>query len=224
MTAKNENESEHKNKDSIPIKVIKRLPLYHRYLSNLIDREVERISSDKLGKKLGLTSSQIRQDLSCFGSFGQRGYGYNVQKLHKEIGKILGINRNMQMVLIGAGNLGKAIANYPNFSQRGFFIKAIFEQDQKLVGEKINGISVYKIDELAAYLDNFEIEVGIIATPPGPAEEIVKILIDNGIKGIWNFAPTTFDIKSDVVIENVHISESLFTLSCRIKEKYESSI
>ncbi|MFW6257106.1 MAG: redox-sensing transcriptional repressor Rex [Bacillota bacterium] len=203
----------------IPIRVINRLPVYHRSLSNLLDRGVERISSARLGEKLGLTSSQIRQDFNCFGSFGRRGYGYNIQKLHDEIGKILGINEGMKMVLIGAGNLGKAIANYPKFSQRGFVIKAIFEKDSELVGNKINGIPVYDVEKLDVFLNKCDIDIGIIATPPGPAKQLAKVLIDKGVKGIWNFAPTTFDFNNNVVIENVHISESLFSLSCRIKEE-----
>ncbi len=223
MSGKSKNNNPKSNpKGPMPIKVIKRLPIYYRYLFDLMERRVERISSGKLGEKLDLTSSQIRQDLSYLGSFGQRGYGYNVYELHDEIGKILGINRNMQMVLIGGGNLGKAIANYPKFSQRGFLIKAIFDRDLDLIGEKINGVPIYNVNKLAAYLDNFEIDIGIIATPPEAAEEMAQILINNGIKGIWNFAPVTFDIRNDVLIENVHISESLFTLSCRIKEKYEN--
>lgn len=215
---KGSNEGKKNRKGPIPIKVIKRLPIYHRYLSSLLDREVESISSAKLGEKLDLTSSQIRQDLNYFGSFGQRGYGYNVKELYKEISKILGIDENRQMILIGAGNLGKAIANYSKFKQRGFIIKAIFENDLDLVGKKVNQIPVYNVKKLVDYLNQCDIEIGIIATPAEPAEELANVLKNNDIKGIWNFAPTTFDLGGDVVVENVHISESLFTLSCRMKE------
>lgn len=209
-----------KKERAIPVSVIKRLPIYYRYLTMLLSREVERISSRELAAKLGVTASQIRQDLSHFGNFGQRGYGYRVKELQKTIGEILGLNNNMQLVLVGAGNLGRAIVNYPNFSKRGFYFKAIFDNNEEVIGEFIGGIKVLHLDDLAGYLEENEIDIGVIATPPEAAVEIAHQLVRGGVKGIWNFAPVSLNLDKEVIVENVHISESLLTLSFRIKEKY----
>ncbi len=209
-----------KTEKAIPISVIKRLPIYHRYLNKLIDRDVEHISSKQLAEKLGVTASQIRQDLSHFGTFGQRGYGYRVNDLAKAIGEILGVNNKLHMVLVGAGNLGGAIINYPNFSKRGFIITAIFDNDPAKVGTKIAGCIVLSIDSLREYLESHAIDIGILAIPAEDTYEIVKIFEECNIKGLWNFAPVSLNLEN-VLVENVHISESLMTLAYQIKEMDE---
>jgi len=211
-----------KKEKAIPISVIKRLPIYHRYLNILINRDVENISSKLLAEKLGVTASQIRQDLSHFGTFGQRGYGYRVSDLAKAIGEILGVNNKLNMVLIGAGNLGSAIINYPNFSKRGFLITAIFDNDPKKIGKKIANCTVLNIDTLRVYLESHTIDIGILAIPAEDTHEIVKIFEECKIKGVWNFAPVSLNMEN-VLVENVHISESLMTLAYQIKEKYKNN-
>ena len=210
-----------KEKDAIPVNVIKRLPLYHHYLSKLKSRKIERISSKKLAEKLDLSASQIRHDLNYFGKFGQSGYGYSVEKLYKEIEKIMGIDTVKHMVLIGAGNLGKALIQYSHFGKRGFYFDAVFDVDSELVGNEINNIPVLHIDRLEKYLKTNNIDIGVITTPEEAASNIAQKLVKGNVKGIWNFTPTTFDLKEEVIVENVHISESLFSLSCRMKEKFE---
>lgn len=211
--------TENKNK-SIPIRVIKRLPIYHRYLDTLELNGIERISSRELAGKLGLTSSQIRQDLSHFGTFGQRGYGYDVSNLKNAIGKILGLDNKFSIVLVGAGNLGKAIANYPGFKKRGFYLKGVFDVNLELIGTDIDGLTVLHIDFLTDLLAKQNIDIGVIATPPEVAADLARVLIKGGVKGIWNFAPVNLNLGKGAIVENVHISESLLTLSFRIKEQY----
>jgi redox-sensing transcriptional repressor len=210
--------------NGIPISVIKRLPVYYHYLSLLITREVEKISSRELAKKLGTTASQIRQDLSHFGNFGQRGYGYRVEELHQVIGKILGLDSTMNLVLVGAGNLGRALANYPNFKKRGFIIRGIFDNNRKIIGEVIAGCKVLPVETLADFLNDNSIDIGIIAIPPENANDIARILVDGGVKGIWNFAPVNLNPGKGVLVENVHISESLMTLSFRIRDKFKEDL
>ena len=181
--------------------VIRRLPRYYRYLGELIESGVQRISSKELSTRMKVTASQIRQDLNNFGGFGQQGYGYNVQYLYEEIGKILGIDRNHNMVIIGAGNLGKAIVNYSDFEKRGFVIKGIFDNNPKIKGTKIRGIEVRMM------------------IPKRAAKEVAKIVADAGIKAIWNFAHTDLNLSDDVIVENVHLSESLMRLSYTIANR-----
>src|SRR5690554_285660 len=200
-----------KRESLIPISVIKRLPVYYRFLTNLMNKDVERISSSELADKLGITASQIRQDLCHFGSFGQRGYGYRVKKLQKAIGNILGLNQEINMVLVGAGHLGTAIANYPNFKNRGFYIKAVFDKDPGKIGRRLAGCTIMEIEYLEEYLKNNEIDIGILAIPVESTSEVAKLFEENGVKGIWNFAPISLKLKNGIKIENVHISESLMT-------------
>lgn len=206
----------------IPNSVIKRLPLYHRYLCQLMRQKVDRISSQKLAGELGLTASQIRQDLNYFGNFGMRGYGYNVKELHNEIAQIIGLKEQRQLVIVGAGRLGRVLIDYPDFKEMGFYFRALFDNDPELIGREINGKKIYNIARLEQYLQENRIDIGVITTPPEPAREIAEILVNGGVKGIWNFAPTTFNFDQEqVVVENVCIGESLFTLTCRIKEQIE---
>lgn len=201
-------------KKNISMAVIKRLPKYHRYLNELVNNEVDRISSKELSEKIGFTASQIRQDLNCFGDFGQQGYGYNVKDLHYQICNILGITKEYKTIIIGAGNIGQAIANYINFQKMGFKTYAIFDINPKLFGLKIRDIEIQDIDYLEPFLQQNSIDIAIICVPPKNAQAVCNIIVKNGVKGIWNFAPVDLIAPEDVMIENVHLSESLLTLTC----------
>ena len=200
----------------IAIAVIKRLPVYQRYLSELQRNQIERISSGELAVKIGITASQLRQDLNCFGSFGQQGYGYKVNDLLHEVNKILGLDHNTFMVLIGAGNLGRAILSYPNFYNRGFIFQAAFDQQIISGYSAIGEVQIQPVDELSAYLKNHLVDIGVITTPAVGAQAIADILVAGGVKGIWNFAPVPLKVPENVVVENVHISESLLVLSYQL--------
>lgn len=193
--------------------VISRLPRYYRYLGDLLGAGVERISSSDLSKKMHVTASQIRQDLNNFGGFGQQGYGYNVKYLYTEIGKILGLDRCHNFIIIGAGNLGQALANYASFERSGFILKSLFDVNPRLEGVTIRGIPVRMVDELEDFLKNNDIEIAALTLPKSKAIEVADILVDNGVKGIWNFAHTDLSLPKDVVVENVHLSDTLMKLS-----------
>lgn len=204
---------------NVSMAVIRRLPKYHRYLKDLLDKEIYRISSRELSRLIGFTASQIRQDLNCFGGFGQQGYGYNVEELYKEIGKILGLNKSYTTVIIGAGNLGQAIANYPSFNRYGFKLLGLFDVNPKLIGMKIRDIDIFDLDTLEDFIKNNDVEIGIICTPKEVAQEVADKLSNANVKGIWNFAPVDIKVPNDVIVENVHLSESLFILSYLLNEK-----
>ena len=193
--------------------VISRLPRYYRYLGDLLEAGVERISSSDLSKKMHVTASLIRQDLNNFGGFGQQGYGYNVKYLYTEIGKILGLDRCHNFIIIGAGNLGQALANYASFERSGFILKSLFDVNPRLEGVTIRGIPVRMVDELEDFLKNNDIEIAALTLPKSKAIEVADILVDNGVKGIWNFAHTDLSLPKDVVVENVHLSDTLMKLS-----------
>ena len=193
--------------------VISRLPRYYRYLGDLLEAGVERISSSDLSKKMHVTASQIRQDLNNFGGFGQQVYGYNVKYLYTEIGKILGLDRCHNFIIIGAGNLGQALANYASFERSGFILKSLFDVNPRLEGVTIRGIPVRMVDELEDFLKNNDIEIAALTLPKSKAIEVADILVDNGVKGIWNFAHTDLSLPKDVVVENVHLSDTLMKLS-----------
>ena len=201
---------------SISAAVITRLPRYYRYLSDLQSENVERISSDELSKRMGVTASQIRQDLNNFGGFGQQGYGYNVEYLRTEIGKILGLDKVHNMVIIGGGNLGRALAGYANFESRGFVVKGIFDSNPELVGTKIRDIKIMSMGVLETFLKENDIAIVALAIPRGDAVSVAKKLYDCGIRAIWNFAHVDLDLPSDAFVENVHLSESLMQLSYRL--------
>ncbi len=196
--------------------VIKRLPRYYRYLGELLENDVERISSNELSKKMKVTASQIRQDLNNFGGFGQQGYGYNVKYLRTEIGKILGVDNNHNFVIIGAGNLGQALANYNSFERSGFVLKGIFDVNPRLEGVTIRGIPIRMMDDLKAFIKENEIEIAVLTIPKMKAIEVADMLAETGIKGIWNFAHTDLQLPDHVIVENVHLSESLMRLSYRV--------
>lgn len=200
-------------KRDISMAVIRRLPKYYRYLAELMDNDVDRISSKELSEKIGFTASQIRQDLNNFGDFGQQGYGYNVKDLYNEIGSILGLDENYNIAIIGAGNIGQAIANYTNFDKMGFNLKGIFDVNPKLLGLKIRDVEIRDIDKLESFLKEEKIHIGVICVTKSNAQDVCNTLIKNGVKGIWNFAPVDLNGADNVVIENVHLSESLLTLT-----------
>ena len=196
--------------------VIRRLPRYYRYLGELLENGVERISSNDLSKKMNVTASQIRQDLNNFGGFGQQGYGYNVKFLYTEIGKILGLDETHNIVIIGAGNLGQALANYAAFEKRGVMLKGIFDVNPRLEGMTIRGVPVQMMDELKRFLEKNNIEIAVLTIPKTKAVEVANFLVENGVKAIWNFAHTDLNLPEEIIVENVHLSESLMRLSYNI--------
>lgn len=196
--------------------VITRLPRYYRYLGELLESGVERISSNELSVRMNVTASQIRQDLNNFGGFGQQGYGYNVKYLYAEIGRILGIDRQHNLIIIGAGNLGQALANYANFEKRGFIIKGMFDINPRLIGLVVRGIEICGVDDLEQFIRDNNVQMAALTIPKTKAPEIADRLVDAGIKAIWNFAHVDLNVPDDVVVENVHLSESLMRLSYRV--------
>ena len=203
--------------------VIARLPRYYRYLQDLLEEGTERISSNELSKRMQVTASQIRQDLNNFGGFGQQGYGYNVQYLFEEIGKILGLDREHNIIIVGAGNLGQALANYVEFEKKGLMIKGIFDVNPRLIGNTVRGIEIRIIDEVEAFIRDNKIEIAALTVPKSKAEDMAKLLVTYGIKGIWNFANIDLHTIENVVVENVHLSESLMKLSYRTSMFIKSS-
>ena len=182
----------------------------------LLESGTERISSGELSERMQVTASQIRQDLNNFGGFGQQGYGYNVKHLHTEIGKILGLDQDYNMIIIGAGNLGQALANYVKFEKNGFLVKGLFDVNPKLKGVAVRGIVIRMTDELPAFLQEHDIQIAALTLPKQYAKEMADFLVDHGIRAIWNFAHTDLHLPEDVIIENVHLSESLMQLSYNI--------
>jgi len=203
--------------------VIRRLPRYRRVLKELMKRGIERISSNDLSLLIGYTASQIRQDLNNFGGFGQQGYGYNVEGLYAQIGAILGLDREYRMIIVGSGNLGQAIANYATYYRAGFVVSAIFDVNPKLIGISINGIEVQDYENLEAFLEKNHTDIGIICTTKGSAQDVANKLMEGGVKGIWNFAPVDIEVRDDVALENVHLSDSLNTLAYYISHSQKES-
>ena len=193
--------------------VIKRLPRYYRYLGEILDSGMERISSGELSSRMKVTASQIRQDLNHFGGFGQQGYGYNVKYLHEEIGKILGLDKKHNMIVIGGGNMGQALSKYASFERNGFNIKGIFDINPELVGKTIGKVPIYPTSSLQEFIKNENIEIAALTLPKAAAPEMADLLVACGIKAIWNFAHTDLVVPKDVVVENVHLFDSLMRLS-----------
>lgn len=204
-------------KENISDAVIRRLPRYYRQLTDLYSRGVVRISSHSLGQEMNITASQIRQDFSCFGEFGQQGYGYNVEELRSEIGHILGVDNDHHLIMIGAGNLGHALMqNFP-FSQTGFTVDAAFDVSPQLIGTSINGIPIYSIADVDSYVKNHTVDVVVLTIPQSVAQKTANHLIDLGIRGVWNFTNVElFSSEPEVKFENIHFADSLLTLSYRI--------
>ena len=197
--------------------VIGRLPRYFRYLGELKDEGVERISSQDLSELMKVTASQIRQD---FNNFGQQGYGYNVEYLYNEIGKILGLDKQHNFIIIGAGNLGRALGNYMNFERRGFIFKGMFDQNPELVGRDVRGVKVMAMDKLNEFVRDNEIDIAVLTIPKTSAVGVAEQLVQNGIKAIWNFAHVDLNVPDGIQVENVHLSDSLMKLSYNIN-RYE---
>lgn len=206
-------------KRRISMAVIKRMPRYYRHLAELLRNDVDRISSKELSEKIGFTASQIRQDFNNFGGFGQQGYGYNVRELFTETGKILGLDKTYKTVIIGAGNIGQAIANYTRFDKFGFDLKAIFDANPKLIGVQIRDVEIKDIDSLEDFLSKNQVDIGIICVPTSVAQKQVDVLVKGGVKGIWNFAPIDITVPKDVAMESVHLSDSLLTLVYLMNDK-----
>lgn len=194
--------------------VIRRMPRYYRYLGELLDAGVERISSNDLSSRMNVTASQIRQDLNNFGGFGQQGYGYNVKYLHEEIGKILGLNTTHYVIIIGAGHLGQALANYVKFEKLGFVITALFDVDPKLIGQDVRGIPILSLDDLPEYVRTHTVDIATLTMPKSKADSIANEVVSLGVHAIWNFAHVDLELfDKDVIVENVHLSDSLMQLS-----------
>ncbi len=193
--------------------VIKRLPKYHRYLKELIDRGIKRISSKELSEIMGFTASQIRQDFNNFGGFGQQGYGYNVDDLFEQIGRILGLVSEYKTIIIGAGNLGQVLANYASFEKFNFNLQAMFDLNPRLIGLNFRGVEVLDIATIEDYLAEHKIDIAYICTNKEAAQGVADILVQNGVKALWNFAPIDLKLPEGVIVENVHLIEDLFTIS-----------
>ena len=201
--------------------VIKRLPRYRRYLKELRKKGVDKISSNEFSTLIGYTASQIRQDLNNFGGFGQQGYGYSVDGLYHEISAILGLDKQYKMVVVGAGNLGQAIVNHTYYYKSGFIVSAIFEVNPKLIGLRINDIEVMDYENIVEYVEENEIDIGIICTTMDAAQEVTDKLCFAGVKGLWNFAPVDIETLGHVAIENVHLTDSLYSLAYHINGAQE---
>ena len=199
--------------------VIKRLPRYYRYLGDLLKSGIDRISSKELSERMQVTASQIRQDLNNFGGFGQQGYGYNVEYLYNEIAKILGLDKDYNLIIVGAGNLGTAITNYTDFAKRGFYVKQVFDIKPELIGKKIGDIEILGMDSLPDYIENNQVDIAAITVPKEMATETAAKLVKCGIKAIWNFAPVDLRLPKDVIVETIHLSETLMRLSYSLKNK-----
>ena len=199
--------------------VIKRLPRYMRYLTEMRARGVVRISSQELSEQMKVTASQIRQDLNLFGGFGQQGYGYNVDNLIREIGSILGLDQSHDIIVIGAGNLGRALAGYANFENRGLFIRALFDIDPSNTVTNVCGLPVYSMEHLPEYLKNNRVDIAVLTVPKTAALSVAQVLYNGGVRGFWNFAHLDLELPDDAFVENVHLSDSLMQLTYRLKHQ-----
>ncbi len=206
------------NGKKVPAVVIKRLPRYYRYLAELLKQGITRVSSNALSDKMKVTASQIRQDFNYFGGFGQQGYGYNVEYLYNEIGNILGLNEGYTTIIVGAGYLGHAIASHAGFKKRGFRLMGIFDNDPDKIGNEINGLTVQSTERMSDFVKKNNIDIAILTLPRNAVEETVEKLVSSGIKGLWNYSYAELKTSDDIAVENVHLSDSLMTLSYKIKQ------
>lgn len=205
--------SENNGREEVSPAVIKRLPRYFRYLRELLSNDILRISSGELSKLMHVTASQIRQDLNCFGGFGQQGYGYNVKYLYGKISEILGVTKNYNAVIIGAGNLGRALASSPIFSKRGVRLAALFDVNPAVIGTEVSGFTVLPVDQFEKFFDENPVDIAVLTTPKEVVAETAEKLAKIGVRGIWNFASREIELQQyDVIIENVHMGDSLMTL------------
>lgn len=208
-------------RDNISMSVIRRLPRYYRFLGDLERQGITRISSKALAEKMGVGASQIRQDLNCFGGFGQQGYGYNIPSLKEQIAEILGIPNKYDCIIIGAGNLGRAIATHMNFEERGFRLTAVFDQNESLAGKLVSGLPIRHISGLDDYCRSEKPTVAMLCVPRSAAESLGHQLVRLGIKGIWNFTHYDFGEMDGVVVENVHLGDSMMTLCYNVTRNLE---
>lgn len=204
---------------TIPKAVISRLPRYYRYLRELIEEGVERISSEELSSRMGATASQIRQDLNHFGGFGQQGYGYKVKSLYNEIANILGVGDPIPMIVVGAGNLGRAIVKYSGFKKHGFVFKALFDVDDELCNKSVGGVRIRNMSELKKYVETHKVGIAAITLPRQSAKKIAAEIYDMGIRYFWNFAQTDLALPKDAIVKNVHLLDSLLELSYSISSE-----
>jgi redox-sensing transcriptional repressor len=202
--------------------VIRRLPGYYRHLKEMEKEGVTQISSQGMGERMKLTASQIRQDINCFGGFGRQGYGYNVSELREHIGRILGVDRTHRMVIVGAGNIGRAVALSDSFPASGFQTVALFDTDPQKIGTTIGTVPVRSIDDIKDFLFSKTVDIAVLAVPTDKAQAVAVSLYENGVRAIWNFAPVDLKLPSDVTIVNVHLEEGLEILSFRMKHKNDA--
>jgi redox-sensing transcriptional repressor len=206
----------------IPDIVIKRLPIYYRFLTNLHQMGISRVSSTDLGKKMGITSSQVRQDFFNFGSFGLQGYGYDVDQLRQEIGSILGLDIQRTMIIVGAGHLGQALARHSAFEKDGYTVIGVFDVNPHLIGEKIRDVEIMHVNKIADFVTQNRVDIAVITVPRTYAKEVADLVTGLGIKGIWNFTSVKLTVPDDVAVENIHLSDSLMTLGYYMKEMREN--
>lgn len=205
-------------KKPVPLATIRRLPRYHACLARLAESGILRVSSARLARLAGVTPEQLRQDLNYFGSFGQQGYGYGTYELQAELARILGLDRSHRMVVVGAGNIGRAVALYEGFRRRRFIIEAIFDSDASLFGSAVGDLPVRPVGELGEYLSGHRVDIGVVAVPASQAQGVVDLLVAGGVRGIWNFAHVRLHVPDDVVVEQVNLTESLLTLAFRLDD------
>ena len=203
--------------------VVRRLPKYYRYLSELEAAGIERVSSSRMSTDMNLNASQIRRDLNCFGGFGQQGYGYQVSRLKQEIMKILGIGSSYKAIIVGAGNIGQALLKYRNFDEEGYHIVAVFDAELALIGRDVGGLTIRPMNELAEFMRGNVVDIGIIAVPKTYAQQLADDLVSMGVRGLWNFAPVDVEARKGISVENVHLSDSLYILSYHMRENNENS-
>ncbi|MEF9972597.1 MAG: redox-sensing transcriptional repressor Rex [Clostridia bacterium] len=203
----------HEKRDRVPRAVVSRLPAYYRYLGNLEKAGLVRISSQQLGERMGLTASQIRQDINCFGGFGQQGYGYNVTELKNQIGQILGLTRDYRCIVVGAGNIGQAVSGYKAFREMGFAVEALFDVRPEALGATKGGLPILPLDRLDGYLAENKVDIGVLAVPETVAQSMCDRLVNAGVGAIWNFAPVDLAVPEQVTLQSVHLSDALLVLS-----------
>jgi redox-sensing transcriptional repressor len=206
----------------IPDIVIKRLPIYYRFLTNLHQMGISRVSSTDLGKKMGITSSQVRQDFFNFGSFGLQGYGYDVDQLRQEIGSILGLDTIRTMIIVGAGHLGQALARHSAFEKDGYSVVGVFDINPHLIGEKIRDVEILHVNKITDFVAQNKVDIAVITVPRTYAKDVADLVTGLGIKGIWNFTSVKLTVPDDVAVENIHLSDSLMTLGYYMKELKDS--
>ena len=209
-------------KTTVPSAVIRRLPRYHRCLGELLRADILRISSAELARIMDVTASQIRQDLNCFGGFGQQGYGYNVKFLYNKISELLGVDEGFNAVIIGAGKLGRALAATHMFERRGVNRLAMFDTDPNVIGTKIYDVPVYSVEELGNFCKTHNVHIGVLTVPKEAAYEVANTIVEAGVKGIWNFANMELKLDNDgIVVENIHLGDSLMALCYELKTANE---